>query len=273
MYSVVYRPVVSGNKRNEGLRPSTSNESDAPCLRSTMIQLAGLSVPQLALFTRLLSGLKNDILLVQPARLSAEKAPAALPPSIVEFISRAVGIHQERVPVLWKELKSEVWAMEPAVLGESEEELFRKYGWKLGLTSLTLYPPSPFCLNSACSHRTTLKDCKTRQAVVYTVDKGVMPAHAIRLHCPSCNTTYFPDYFVHSAMRTYYADYMPDYIQIGTHQFIEKKLVSLWTSLLLVAWVSASNFSRVYDMALSGQKEHDFAFKSIGALRRVFETR
>ncbi|KAF7314043.1 hypothetical protein HMN09_00562900 [Mycena chlorophos] len=231
-----------------------------------MIKFAGLSVPQLALFTRLLSVLKNDILLVQPACLSATEAPAALPPSIVEFLSHAVGIDQERVPVLWKELKSEVWAMEPATLGGVEEDMFRKHGWKRGLTSLMLYPPSHFCLNTACSRQTTLKDCKTRQAVVYTLDKGVMPAHAIQLHCPQCNTTYFPDYYVNSSLRTYYCDSVPDYLHVGAHQFIETKLVSLWTSLLLVAWVSASNFSRVYDMALSGQTEHDSPREDVTSL-------
>ncbi|KAF7300480.1 hypothetical protein HMN09_00932200 [Mycena chlorophos] len=214
-------------------------------------QLAGLSVKQLALFTRLLSVLRNDILLVQPARLSSQRAPSALPPSIIEFISLAVGVNKDRVPVLWKELKGEVWEMEPAMLGEDEEALFRNLLDTLSTKSLL-----PERGMHSSNHAQRLQD---GQVVVYTVDKGVMPAHSIQLHCPQCHTGYHPDYYVHGGLRTYYTDHMPNYIQIGAHQFIEKKLVSLWTSLLLVAWVSASNFSKCYDMALSGQKENDFA--------------
>ncbi|KAJ7330880.1 hypothetical protein DFH08DRAFT_966637 [Mycena albidolilacea] len=55
-------------------------------------------------------------------------------------------------------------------------------------------------------------------------------------------------------MRTYYGD-KPTYIQIGEHQFAERKLVGLWVSLM----VSATNCARSYDMALSQQQEHDFA--------------
>ncbi|KAF7334149.1 hypothetical protein MVEN_02321000 [Mycena venus] len=59
-------------------------------------------------------------------------------------------------------------------------------------------------------------------------------------------------------MRMYYGD-KPNYIQIGEHQFAERKLIGLWVSLMLLAWVSATNCARTYDMALSGQQERDFA--------------
>jgi hypothetical protein len=115
-----------------------------------------------------------------------------------------------------------------------------------------------------------------RQVVVYTVGKGVVPAWEVQLYCRDCNTTYYPNFSVHRGTRTYYAG-IPQYIQIGGHQYAERKLAGSWISLMLVAQyvqglflpthmlnhdqlsVSATNCSRVYDMALSGQEEQDFA--------------
>ncbi|KAJ7146027.1 hypothetical protein C8R44DRAFT_756393 [Mycena epipterygia] len=57
-------------------------------------QSRSLSLAQTLCFTRLLSVLKRDILLVQPANVTTgtEEAPLVLPPSITEFVADAVGV-------------------------------------------------------------------------------------------------------------------------------------------------------------------------------------
>jgi hypothetical protein len=80
-----------------------------------------------------------------------------------------------------------------------------------------------------------MKKAAPRQVVVYTVASRVIPAWEVQLYCPDCNTTYHPNFCVQHGMRTYYPG-VPQYIQIGGHQYAEKKLVGSWVSLMLVAW-------------------------------------
>ncbi|KAJ7882358.1 hypothetical protein B0H14DRAFT_3755558 [Mycena olivaceomarginata] len=51
-------------------------------------------------------------------------------------------------------------------------------------------------------------------------------------------------------VRTYY-DGVPDYLKVGDHQYVERKLAAMWISLMLLAWVSATNCAKTYDMSLS----------------------
>ncbi|KAJ7605847.1 hypothetical protein DFH06DRAFT_1348440 [Mycena polygramma] len=155
-------------------------------------------------------------------------------------------------------MKDDIWDLPDQTLSESEEILFREHGWKLGLTSTTLYPPSHHCTNTRCGRKNPMKKAEQRQIVIYTVARGAVPAWEVQLYCQDCNTTYHSNYAVQRGTRTYYAG-VPKYMQIGAHQYAERKLVATWVSLMLVAWVSATNCSRTYDMALSGQEEQDFA--------------
>ncbi|KAJ7674269.1 hypothetical protein B0H14DRAFT_3687488 [Mycena olivaceomarginata] len=51
-------------------------------------------------------------------------------------------------------------------------------------------------------------------------------------------------------VRTYY-DGVPDYLKVGDHQYVERKLAAMWISLMLLAWVSATNCAKTYNMSLS----------------------
>ncbi|KAJ7216341.1 hypothetical protein GGX14DRAFT_391184 [Mycena pura] len=217
-----------------------------------------LTLAQALLFSRLLSLLKDDILLVQPLRVSTDEAPTILPPSVSEFMADAVGIALDSVASCWKKMKKDIWKLPIPTLSEEEEELFRKYGWRRGITSFSLYPPSHYCENPACCRLKPLKKATTRQVIVYTLAKGVIPTYEIQLYCPDCNTTYFPDFSVCAGARTYYGG-IPPIMQVGAHQFVERKLVGMWISLMLVAWVSATNCSRSYDMSLSEQDLRNFS--------------
>ncbi|KAJ7759415.1 hypothetical protein DFH07DRAFT_1023762 [Mycena maculata] len=233
---------------------------DAPpgTTSTTPTTLKTLSFKQTLRFTRLLSNLKNDIILVQPSRILTTEAPAVLPPSIKTFLAAALVISEELVVTTWKSLRHDIWDLPSEALSEEDEGLFRAHGWKVSITSLTIYPPSHHCTNPVCGRKSPMKRAEAHQVVVYTLSSGVIPAWSVQLYCPDCNTTYHPDYSVQKGRRTYYGG-IPRYIQIGAHQFAEKRLIAMWISLMLVAWVSATNCSRSYDMALSGQEERDFA--------------
>ncbi|KAF7332740.1 hypothetical protein MKEN_00157500 [Mycena kentingensis (nom. inval.)] len=217
-----------------------------------------LTLDQTMRFSRLLAVIKNDIVLVYPASTPTTKAPPLLSPVFQEFIAEAVDIELPTVSSAWRRLKDDIWKLSPPVLNEEEEEYFRKYGWKRGLTSLTLYPPTHYCDNPGCDRTNPLKKATTRQVMVYTLSKGAMPAYEVQLYCDTCQTTYFPDFSVHGRVRSYY-DGIPDFLQIGAHQFVERRLVGLWTSMMLLAWVSATNCAKSYDMALSQQEVHDMS--------------
>ncbi|KAJ7205836.1 hypothetical protein GGX14DRAFT_644475 [Mycena pura] len=228
-----------------------------------------LSFTQISTFTRLLSVLKDDILLCQPhfVPTDSDAPPPFLPRSVQIFVSKAAGIPNESVSPLWDALQDDVWALCDTKLSPTEEALFRSYGWSLGLSEcimqtfihahnsfpayLTIYPPTHHCLRPGCPADGPIKKTELRQVVVYTLGDGAIPAHAVHLYCRGCNTNYHHNFSVQGGMRTYYGD-TPRYLQIGEHQLAERKLVGLWTSLMLVAWVSATNAARERDVAAGG---------------------
>ncbi|KAJ6601870.1 hypothetical protein DFH09DRAFT_1069421 [Mycena vulgaris] len=175
-------------------------------------QPQSLSLAQTLCFTQLLSVLKHDILLVQPANVPTgmEEAPLVLPPSIT----------------------------------------------------------------NNCSRRKHLTNAEMRQVVVHTVGKGVVPAWEAAV-LPGLQHHLLSKFSVRWGTWTYYAG-IPQYIQIGGYQYTERKLTGSWISLMLVAHVSTTNCSRVCDMALSGQEEHDFAvggwqFSSLSTTDHVWD--
>ncbi|KAJ7601708.1 hypothetical protein DFH06DRAFT_1276631 [Mycena polygramma] len=215
--------------------------------------LATLTFHQVTTFIRLLSLLKNDIILVQPYYIKTTEAPLVLPTNITSFVAQAIGIDPDSVAGCWRVLKEEVWQHpSPEEVTEAEELFFTQYGW----TALSLYPPSHECQNLHCGRTNPLKKAECRQVVVYTLDKGVRPAWSIHLYCEDCKTNYQHEFSVNQGVRTYYGG-IPKYIQVEEHQFVERKLVGMWISLMLLAWVLATNCARSYDMALSENQHQD----------------
>ncbi|KAJ7195626.1 hypothetical protein GGX14DRAFT_376784, partial [Mycena pura] len=127
---------------------------------------------------------------------------------------------------------------------------FKTYGWRLGITSLTVYPPTDVCTNPDCPKPRILKRAEQRQVVVYSLTQGARPAWSVHLNCAHCQTNYHNNFSVHKGIQTYYAG-IPSLIQIGEHQFAELKLVNLWISSMLLGWFSATNCAKLYDIALS----------------------
>ena len=50
-----------------------------------------------------------------------------------------------------------------------------------------------------------------------------------------CKTNYHHDYSIKDGQRTYYKG-VPDLLQVGEHQFVERSLINLWVDLMLTAW-------------------------------------
>ncbi|KAF8075908.1 hypothetical protein FPV67DRAFT_1649010 [Lyophyllum atratum] len=210
-----------------------------------------LSITQLITFVRLASRLKNDIILCQPITISTISAPAILPPTVTDFLADSVGIPTKDVPHHWMQYRDEIWIMGSShETHEEDEQAFRVHGWKRGLGSLTLYPPSQCCTNANCSRTKPLKKEESRQVVVYTLGTGVRPAWSVHLSCPECRTNYQHNYSVQNGTRTYYPD-TPRYVQVGDHQFVEERVIKMWVTMMLVGWFSATNCALSYDKALS----------------------
>lgn len=157
----------------------------------------------------------------------------------------------------------------------------------------TFYPPNTHCSNSRCTNLSSLKAAEQRAAVVFTLDKGTLPAYSIYLTCPSvsfshfclplahsykhcaaCRVQYHHNYSVQEGRRYYYPG-IPDVLQVGTGKFVSKELVELWISQMLSAWcvvqssvyarffmhdyrVSAANCAHIYNTTLA-EKTHRLA--------------
>ncbi|KAF8890918.1 hypothetical protein BD779DRAFT_1610685 [Infundibulicybe gibba] len=215
----------------------------------------GITLSQIYLFIRLARQLKNDIVLVQPAsesELLTSQPARALPPSIKIFLQKACEIPYDYVDGCWDILKEHVWY---ASLASSEEieKAFSQHGHGLGLTFQTLYPPQHTCTNTSCSRNMKgqlLTKAEQRQVVLYTLSDGAIPAYSVHLYCESCNVNYHHDYRVVKNRRIYY-DGIPDILQVGEHQFVERRLIELWITSRACHETSATNCARLYNLTLS----------------------
>ncbi|KAJ7863559.1 hypothetical protein B0H13DRAFT_1563608, partial [Mycena leptocephala] len=114
-----------------------------------------------------------------------------------------------------------------------------------------LFPPSKTCTNPTCMNTKLLRDKDGLQKVIlFTLNDGACATYAGHLHCSHCKTNYYNNYFVSNGIRTYYSG-IPDAIQVGEHQYVEREVLSLFIGLMLISWTSATNAARVYDTCLS----------------------
>ncbi|KAG1864890.1 hypothetical protein F4604DRAFT_1586412 [Suillus subluteus] len=193
-----------------------------------------MSIHQLISFIELSSDLKHSIELHQPLKEPSDdtSSPLVLPESIALFLSRATKIPLELIGDCWYTLRDIVWTTGPDKQHQDcAAEAFRVHGWDLGTMSLTLYPPSKYCINSDCLKTAALKQAEPRQIIIHMLDQGTLPAWAVHLSCKKCHCHYHYNYVVHSNAqhRTYYPG-VPDYLQVADHQFVDIHLAKLWTN-------------------------------------------
>ncbi|KAF8228308.1 hypothetical protein L208DRAFT_1292379 [Tricholoma matsutake] len=215
-----------------------------------------LSFSQVQQIISLASRLKDDILLTQPSSVLAFDPPDVLPPTVSTFLQNSCGISMACVEACWDTLRTTIWH-DAQSLEDSLIHDFLVHGHSLGLFAHTLYPPQHACTNPSCSCSRMgklLKKEEQRQAVLYTMDKGVLPVHSVHLYCDECKTNYHCNFWVNKGVCTYYG--IPAVIQVGEHQFAERWLIQLWITLMLVSWqvhpmTSAINCAWLYNLSLS----------------------
>ncbi len=87
-------------------------------------------------YARLVSHLKEDILLPQPVDQSnVNEPPEILPPTIAKFLAFAMGTPVEHMQASWDVLKGYLWSCHKVPLLDEDYEAFKVFGWQLGLSS------------------------------------------------------------------------------------------------------------------------------------------
>ena len=136
-------------------------------------------------FIHIARQLRNDILLAQPAEEPEENPPEILPPSMTKLLAQSCEIQSTDVDVLWTQLRHLIWCKEN-ILSDNTATAILDNGHALGFTPDTLYPPRHSCLQPACprvSKGLCLKKTHHEKTVLYTLDRGAVPAYAISLYC------------------------------------------------------------------------------------------
>ena len=207
-------------------------------LSADPVLLSNLTLHQIFSFITLISRLKDDIILTQPAHMSASTAPAVLPPAIVDFIASCCNLTEGDVDRIWEVLRDTIWHQAHNYRQEDTMAAFTEHGHEHGLTFYTLFPPQHHCTSTDCPRSKRgllLKKAESRQAVLFTLNDGAIPIYSTHLSCPKCRINYHHNFYVHNDRRIHY-DTIPDIIQVGEHMFAERKLISLWINLMLISW-------------------------------------
>ncbi|KAI0042629.1 hypothetical protein FA95DRAFT_1635974 [Auriscalpium vulgare] len=215
--------------------------------------LQTVSLSQLIKFISLSAALRQDICFAQPAPASPDGPPPTyLPPAVCSFLSEATGITYGLVQDAWHIVRYIVWLHPgPDEHAALVRRALEEHGLKVGIVTVTFYPPHFHCINPLCDgRRPALRKQQARQVVAFTLADGARPAWAINLYCHHCRTTYHHNFYLHAGQRIYYAG-IPGFLQVGEHQFVDSGLAALWTDLMVVSWVSATNCARSYEMSLS----------------------
>jgi hypothetical protein len=144
-----------------------------------------LSIMGLFNFIYIAKRLRDDILLPQPAEEPEHNAPEILPPSVTRLLADSCNIEIEDVDVLWMELRHLIWDKQDFPRHNLAGTIL-KYGHGLGFAPDTLYPPQHSCIQPACprsSKGLCLKKTYYQKVVLYTLDRGAVPAYAVSLYC------------------------------------------------------------------------------------------
>lgn len=70
-----------------------------------------------------------------------------------------------------------------------------------------------------------------------------------------CKTRHYPNYYVYEGVRQYYTPGLPKAIQIEDHAYIEPEACEVYTSMMLLAWVSQQNCSNIHNASIKRYKK------------------
>ncbi|KAJ7190144.1 hypothetical protein GGX14DRAFT_580107 [Mycena pura] len=166
-------------------------------------------------FVRIAARLKDEIIVAQPPTYDPSTAPSELPEHVRSFLGGATDMPDEFVAGCWSAFSQTIWMYEQDGSSAGKDaKMFREFG----LDHL-------LCIGAYALPANQDKD-GLKKVVLFTLSD------------------------VSDGIRTYYTG-VPDAIQVGEHQYIEREVLSLFIGLMLISWTSATNAARVYDACLS----------------------
>ncbi|KAJ7870361.1 hypothetical protein B0H13DRAFT_1046414, partial [Mycena leptocephala] len=177
-------------------------------------------------FVRLASRLKDEIILAQEATHNPSQAPSELPEHVKSFLGTATDMPDEFVSGCWTAFSQTIWTYDAdGASSGNDARMFREFGLDHLLSARMLFPPSKTCTTPGCMNTNLLRDKDgLSKVVLYTLSDGACATFAGHLHCPQCRTNYYNNYSVHDGIRTYYPG-IPDNIQVGAHQYVEREVL------------------------------------------------
>ncbi|KAG2145259.1 hypothetical protein DEU56DRAFT_732100 [Suillus clintonianus] len=120
-----------------------------------------------------------------------------------------------------------------------------------------LYPPNNYCVQLNCSRHAKgmmLNKAKQHYVVLFTLASGPCTAKSVDLYCKACKINYHYNYSVSEGEQTYYEDQPPN-IQVAEHVYMAKEVIELFKTAMDLAWTSATNCARLYNLCLSCGKQ------------------
>ncbi|TFK59183.1 hypothetical protein BDN72DRAFT_906089 [Pluteus cervinus] len=241
--------------------PPTSNSMTA-----TLIQLAGvilntpavhgLTVHNLTTFIRLLKHLKHEIALYSPSN-GATGPPHSLPVYLNTLMAGFLDVGVDEMLTMWHCFKDYIWFEieneSQLRLSPDEEKRLTSYGTQSErveqhVVGIMLYPPQHTCIR--CGLQFKLSTMSRVQVLVYSASTGLMGrrAYSSSFKCQECHIRYYHNHYVVNGTRVYYGPaYIPQFIQIEDHAFVEHALCELFTTQMLYAWVSSQNCAKIFN--------------------------
>ncbi|KAF8797810.1 hypothetical protein BYT27DRAFT_7228805 [Phlegmacium glaucopus] len=231
---------------------------------ATNIKPLTIKFDQILKFIAYSSHLKDDILLVQPSSYTLTQLPI-LSPAIELFLSGVCKIPVQCICEFWSALADIAWntKLQFTSSDPSFYAAYKTFGHVRGIAYQTISPPSHYCMNTSCPRfqRMMLKKCEVHKAALFTV--GV-------LSTTECDVNYHHNFRVFKGQRIYH-DTLPDIIQVGEHQFVERKLINLWISMMLLAWTSATNCARMFNISIANDDLPAWQFNLSLTSEHVFD--
>ncbi|KAG2095660.1 uncharacterized protein F5147DRAFT_584431 [Suillus discolor] len=211
------------------------------------------SLSSLFRFITIGTTLKNDIILAEPSSAPINDPPSVLPPAIARFLGAGCAISPAQVSDAWTLLKDIIWT----VLHRYLPLLLLIPNEPVPEAEHLLYPPSSYCLQPNCSCRAKgmmLNKAKQHYVILFTLASGPCTAKSVYLYCESCKIDYHYNYSVSEGERTYYEN-QPANIQVAEHVYMAKEVIELFKTAMDLAWTSATNCARLYNICLSHGKQ------------------
>ncbi|KAG1744512.1 uncharacterized protein EDB91DRAFT_1080627 [Suillus paluster] len=183
------------------------------CLGQALSNIHGLSLETILTFVTLVSAVKEDMILAQPATYDVSTPPDFMPPSVSLFLGSACSLTQDSVRICWSTLKHDIWK-DIFTLQHNTHSLFEQFGYPHGLNPLTR--PSHIFYDNNCHLAQHVKDDPFFNDISLSVDVFHFNCKHSKndLFCQeNCNPMAFPELTVDGDGKWYFNSSEPPYIR------------------------------------------------------------